>query len=350
MILLLDKTAPEGADREILRVAARLGLPGKLLSGSWGRQAVEIDDPVPARAQRMFRAAAYVEEVLDRPSATPLSENDGEEMVTPVRVGDVVIGGDELVLAAGPCAVESEEQVEAAARAAARSGARLLRGGAFKPRTRPGDFQGLGVEALRWLREAADRHGLKVVTEALDPASCDEVAAYADVIQIGARTMQATSLLKAASRAGRPVLLKRGLSATLEEWMGAAEYLLQGGAPGVILCERGSRSFETATRFSLDVGVLAAARLRTHLPILADPSHPAGRRALVRPLARAALAAGADGLLVEAHPDPSCARCDGPQALLLDELPHLAQEMAAIGEAVGRRFAGPRAARAAAGA
>jgi len=349
LILLLDKTAPEGADRELLGLAARLGLPGRLLTGSWGRQAVEVDDPVPSRAQRIFRASAHVEEILDRLTATPLSDAGGEDVVTPVHVGDLVVGGDELVLAAGPCAVESEEQVEAAARAAARAGARLLRGGAYKPRTRPGDFQGLGLEALRWLRESADRHGLKVVTEALDPASCGEVAALADVIQIGARTMQATALLKAAARAGRPVLLKRGLSATLEEWLGAAEYLLQGGAPGVILCERGSRSFETATRFTLDVGVLAAARLRTHLPILADPSHPAGRRDLVRPLARAALAAGADGLLVEAHPDPSCARCDGPQALLLDELSLLAQEMGAIGDAVGRRFGGPRAARAAAG-
>ena len=261
MILLLEKTAPEGADRELLRLAARLGLPGRLLSGSWGRQAVEVDDPVPHRAQRMLRTSPHVEEILEKAAATPLSEHDGDEGVRPVLVGDLVVGGDELVLAAGPCAVESEEQVEASARAAARSGARLLRGGAFKPRTRPGDFQGLGLDALRWLRSAADRHGLLVVTEALDPASCDVVAEYADLVQIGARTMQATSLLKAAGRAGRPVLLKRALSATLDEWLGAAEYLLEGGAPGVILCERGSRSFETATRFSLDVGVLAAARL-----------------------------------------------------------------------------------------
>ncbi len=349
MILLLEKNAPVGADREILQLAARLGLPGRSLGGSWGRQAVEVDDPIPSRALRALRAAPHVEEFLSRPTAHPLVEHGGEEGVRPVRIGELVVGGPELVLAAGPCAVESEDQVEAAAAAAAKAGARLLRGGAFKPRTRPSDFQGLGITALRWLREAADRHGLYVVTEALDPASCEEVAAYADVIQIGARTMQATALLKAAAAAGRPILLKRGLSSTLEEWLGAAEYLLDGGAPGVILCERGSRSFETATRFSLDVGVLAAARLRTHLPILADPSHPAGRRALVRPLARAALAAGADGLLVEAHPDPSCARCDGPQALLLEELAPLAEEMSAIGAAVGRTFAGKRSARAASG-
>lgn len=349
MILLLKREAPEGADRELLQAAARLGIPGRTLAGSWGRQAVELEDPVPGRALRMLAASPWVEETLGRSSPHPLADLGEEGEVRPVRVGDVTIGGDELVLAAGPCAVESEAQVEEAAAAAARAGAKLLRGGAYKPRTRPSDFQGHGVPALRWLRAAADRHGLLVVTEALDERSCAEVAEWADVIQIGARTMQATSLLKRAAKAGRPVLLKRSLSATVEEWLSAAEYLLQGGAPGVILCERGSRSFETATRFTLDVGAMAAARLRTHLPILADPSHPAGRRALVRPLARAAIAAGADGLLVEAHPDPSCARCDGPQALLLDELQLLAQEMAAVGAAVGRSFAASRATRAVAG-
>lgn len=349
MIVLLEKSAPAGADRALLQLAAKLGLPGRSLSGSWGRQAVELEDPIPASALRVLRAAAHVEELLTKRPSYPHAELEGEEGVRPVHVGELVIGGEELVLAAGPCAVESEEQLEAAAAAAARAGAKILRGGAFKPRTRPGDFQGLGVAGLKMLREAADRHGLYVVTEALDAADCDDVAEYADLIQIGARTMQATSLLKAAARTGRPVLLKRALSATLDEWLGAAEYLLDGGAPGVILCERGSRTFETATRFGLDIGVLAAARLRTHLPVFADPSHPAGRRALVLPLARAALAAGADGLLVEAHPDPSCARCDGPQALLLEELAGVAEDMRTIGGAVGRSFPAARSPRAAAG-
>jgi 3-deoxy-7-phosphoheptulonate synthase len=257
------------------------------------------------------------------------------------------VGGRELVLAAGPCAVETEEQVELAAAAAARAGAAILRGGAYKPRTRPSDFQGVGPLALRWMRAAADRHGLKIVTEALEPGTCAEVAEHADLLQIGARTMQATALLKAAARAGRPVLLKRGLSATVEEWLSSAEYLLDGGAPGVILCERGFRSHEDATRFTLDLGGLAAARLATHLPILADPSHAAGRRALVRPLARAAIAAGADGLLVEAHPDPANARCDAAQALHLDELAELAVEMAAVGEVLGREAPFTRSRRAA---
>lgn len=349
MILLLKKEAPEGADRELVRASMRLGISARALSGSWGRQAVDVEEPIPGRVMRMLCASPWVEETLGTASSHPLADIGEDGEVQPVRIGDVVIGGTELVLAAGPCAVETEEQVEQSAVAAARAGAKLLRGGAYKPRTRPSDFQGHGTPALKWLRAAADRHGLLVVTEALDAASCVEVAEYADLIQIGARTMQATSLLKLAATMGRPVLLKRGLSATVEEWLAAAEYLLDGGAPGVILCERGTRSFEPSFRFSMDVGVIAAARLRTHLPILADPSHPAGRRSLVRPLARAALAAGADGLLVEAHPDPSCARCDGPQALLLEELKDLAGDMSAVGGAVGRTFAGARAARAAVG-
>lgn len=337
MIVLLDRSAPEGAVQQIVRAASRLGLPCRRLGGDWGRQALEVEEPVAPRALRLLRSLPHVEEVLLASSPYPKAASEAGETI-PVRVGEVEVGGRELALMAGPCAVETQELVEEAARAAAEQGAAFLRGGAFKPRTRPSDFQGVGEEGLRWLRAAADRHGLLVVTEALDEAGCAQVAEWADLIQIGARTMQATSLLKAAAKAGRPVLLKRAMSATVDEWLSAAEYLLDGGAPGVILCERGSRSFETATRFSLDVGALAAAKLRTHLPILADPSHAAGRRALVMPLARAALAAGADGLLVEAHPDPSCARCDGPQALLLEDLGALAEEMAKLGDALGRTF------------
>lgn len=338
MILLLERNAPDDAVAQVTQAAARLGLPARSLGG--GRRAVEVEGPVPPQAARALEALPHVEAVLDRPSPYPHAAGDGQGTI-PVWVGHVEVGGGDLVLLAGPCAVESEEQIHEAAEAAARAGAALLRGGAFKPRTRPSDFQGVGVPALRWLRQAADRHGLLVVTEALDEAGVWQVAEWADLIQIGARTMQATSLLKAAAKTGKPVLLKRALSATVDEWLSAAEYLLDGGSPGVILCERGSRTYETATRFSLDVGVIAAAKLRTHLPVVADPSHPAGRRALVLPLARAAIAAGADGLLVEAHPDPACARCDGPQALLLDDLAVLAEDMAGLGRAVGRNYGAP---------
>lgn len=349
MIFLLEKGAPEGAAEGLRRTALRLGLTAKVLLGEKGRQAVRVEGPIPHRARVELRSCAHVAEVIEAAPAYPLAAR-GDDGTRPVAIGSLLVGGPELLLAAGPCAVETEEQVQAAAEAAAHAGAKILRGGVFKPRTRPSDFQGLGAPALRWMREAADRHGLLVVTEALDAESCAEVAEWADLIQIGARTMQATALLKVAAKAGRPVLLKRGFASTVDEWLSAAEYLLDGGAPGVLLCERGSRTFEKATRFSLDVGAIAAARLRTHLPILADPSHAAGRRDLVMPLARAALAAGADGLLVEAHPDPACARCDGSQALLLDDLASLAADMRSVGQAVGRTFSGAEPTRAAAGA
>jgi 3-deoxy-7-phosphoheptulonate synthase len=339
LIVLLKLDAPDGALVEITRAASRLGLPSRSLGG--GRRAVEVEGPIPAEAARLFRTLPHVEAILERASPYPNAALEGEG-TRPVRVGQVEVGGQDLVLFAGPCAVESEEQIHQAAAAAAQAGASLLRGGAYKPRTRPSDFQGVGLTGLKWLRQAADRQGLLVVTEALDEAGCWEVAEWADLLQIGARTMQATSLLETAAKTGKPVLLKRGMAATVDEWLSAAEYLLDGGCPGVILCERGSRTFEGATRFSLDVGAIAAAKLRTHLPVVADPSHPAGRRALVLPLARAAIAAGADGLLVEAHPDPACARCDGPQALLLEDLATLAMDLEGLGGVLGRGYGSRR--------
>jgi 3-deoxy-7-phosphoheptulonate synthase len=243
----------------------------------------------------------------------------------PVDVGGILVGDGSLTFAFGPCAVENEADLRACARAARQAGAQLLRGGAFKPRTSPYSFQGLGPAGLALLRRVADEENLKVVTEATSEAAVGEVAALSDLVQIGARSMASTPLLRAVARCGRPVLLKRGFGATVDEWLHAAEYLLDGGAPGVILCERGIRSFEPGTRATLDVGGLALARLRTGLPIFADPSHAAGTRPLVRPLALAAIAAGADGLIVEAHPDPARARSDGPQAMALDELAALVE-------------------------
>lgn len=233
-----------------------------------------------------------------------------------VDVGGVSIGaGQPPVLIAGPCAVEDAEQIDAAAALAAASGARLLRGGAFKPRSSPYSFQGLELEGLRLLRAAADRHGLALVTEVMGEATLDVVAEHADMLQIGSRTMQAYALLKAVARAGRPVLLKRGMAATVEEWLLAAEYLLAGGAPGVVLCERGIRTFETVTRNTLDLCAVAHLVERHRLPVVVDPSHAAGRRDLVPRLARAALACGAHGVMIEVHPDPGRARCDAEQAL-----------------------------------
>jgi 3-deoxy-7-phosphoheptulonate synthase len=252
----------------------------------------------------------------------------------PVEVADFLVGDGNLTFAFGPCAVENEEDLRLCARAARSAGARLLRGGAFKPRTSPYSFQGLGALGLQLLRRIADEEKLAVVSEATSEFSVGEVAEFCDLVQIGARSMAVTPLLRSAAKCGKPILLKRGFGATVDEWLAAAEYLLDGGARGVILCERGIRSFENGTRATLDVGGLALARLRTQLPLFADPSHAAGMRPLVRPLALAAVAAGADGLVIETHPEPSRARSDGPQALHLDELQPLAVACRAVHEGV----------------
>jgi 3-deoxy-7-phosphoheptulonate synthase len=256
-----------------------------------------------------------------------------------VDVDGVVFGGDEVVVMAGPCSVESEEQIEAAAERVARAGAKILRGGAFKPRTSPYAFQGLGEDGLRMMRESADRHGLKVVTEVMRPRQAELVAKYAHVLQIGARNMQNFPLLQEAGKTKMPVLLKRGMSATIEEWLQSAEYVLAEDNPRVILCERGIRTFETATRNTLDLSAIPVVKKRSHLPIIADPSHGVGLRDKVMPMARAAVAAGADGLMIETHPNPPEALSDGPQSLYLDEFDDLMAQVRRVAEAIDRTFA-----------
>ena len=242
---------------------------------------------------------------------------DGSPSTVDVR--GLAVGGAAKVFVAGPCAVESEAQIDAVAARVARAGATMLRGGAFKPRSSPYAFQGHGGEALRWLRRAADAHGLRVVTEALGESDVALVAEHADLIQVGSRNMQNFSLLKAIGRTGRPVMLKRSMSATVEEWLLAGEYLLEHGAAGVIYCERGIRGFDRATRNLLDLGAVALLAHVHRLPVMVDPSHATGRRDLVLPLARAGLAAGAAGVMLETHDDPGRALSDGPQALLPGE-------------------------------
>ena len=261
---------------------------------------------------------------------------------TVVDVDGVPVGGPEVMVMAGPCAVESEEQMAASAAAVAAAGARFLRGGAFKPRTSPYSFQGLGEEGLQLLRTAADGHGLKVVTEVMRPRQIEVVGQYAHVFQIGARNMQNFPLLQEVGRAGLPVLLKRGMSATVEEWLMSAEYILAEGNNDVILCERGIRTFETATRNTLDLSAVPVVKAQSHLPVIVDPSHGTGIRDLVTPLARAAVAVGADGLIVEAHPDPPSARSDGPQSLYLDGFAEMMKQVRRVAEAVGRTVATPR--------
>jgi len=253
-------------------------------------------------------------------------------------VGEVDIGGSVLVLMAGPCSVESRDQILAAAAAAAASGARFLRGGARKVRTSPASFQGLGLEGYRLLHQAASAYGLLTVSEVQCQEHLEEADGLIDLLQIGARSMQNIPLLRAVGKSGKPVLLKRGLASTVDEWLAAAQYILEAGNPNVILCERGIRSFETATRFTLDVSAIPIAKKRSGLPVVVDPSHAAGKRSLVLPLALAGVAAGADGLLIEMHPNPGAALSDGPQSLTPEELLAVAAAAVPVARAVGRDF------------
>ncbi|WP_412067953.1 3-deoxy-7-phosphoheptulonate synthase [Rubrivirga sp. IMCC43871] len=255
---------------------------------------------------------------------------------TIVDVNGLAVGGPELVVMAGPCSVESVEQIEASASAVAAAGARILRGGAFKPRSSPYSFQGMGEEGLRIMRTAADRHDLRVVTEVMTESQLAVVCEYADVLQIGARNMQNFPLLKEVGRAGLPVLLKRGMSATIEEWLMSAEYVLAEGNPDVILCERGIRTFETATRNTLDLSAVPVVKQLSHLPIIVDPSHGVGIRDKVAPMAMAAVACGADGLMIETHPNPPEALSDGPQSLYLDAFAALMDRARRVADVVDR--------------
>jgi len=256
---------------------------------------------------------------------------------TVVRLGDLEIGADEVIVMAGPCAVESEEQIDTIAGLVQKAGAKVLRGGAFKPRSSPYSFQGLGKKGLQFLNRAAQAHSLYSVSEVMEVNTVDLVSEYVDIVQIGARNMQNFPLLKEVGKLKKPVLLKRGLSATIEELLMAAEYVVSSGNPNVILCERGIRTFETYTRNTLDISAIPVVKKRSHLPIFADPSHGTGRRDKVAPMARAAVAAGADGLLIEVHHQPDQALSDGPQSILPDQFSALMEELRTIAWAIGRR-------------
>ncbi|MFC2767402.1 MAG: 3-deoxy-7-phosphoheptulonate synthase [Mitsuokella sp.] len=257
---------------------------------------------------------------------------------TIVDVAGVKVGGNAIVVMAGPCSVESEEQLREAARAVKAGGARFLRGGAFKPRTSPYDFQGLADTGLKMLRKIADEEGLRVVTEIIDKDDIDLVGAYTDLYQVGARNMQNFQLLKALGKAKKPVMLKRGLSATISEWLNAAEYIMAGGNENVIFCERGIRTYETFTRNTLDLSAVVAVKELSHLPVVVDPSHGTGRWQMVRPMARAAVASGCDGLIIEVHPHPEAALSDGDQSLTPKNFNALMEELGAIATVMGRKL------------
>jgi 3-deoxy-7-phosphoheptulonate synthase len=277
-----------------------------------------------------------VHEVLRITEPYKLASRTFKPENTVITVGDVRIGGDEVIVMAGPCSAESEEQVEATAAAVKKAGAKVLRGGAFKPRSSPYSFQGLGEEGLRMLREAADRHGLKLVTEIMESSQIEMIERYGDILQVGARNMQNFSLLRDLGRLRKPILLKRGISATIEEWLLSAEYVLAGGNMDVMLCERGIRTFESYTRNTLDISAIPVVQKLSHLPVIVDPSHGTGRRDKVAPMARASVAGGADGLLIEVHCDPDHARSDGAQSLFPAQFERLMAEIRIIAPAIGR--------------
>jgi 3-deoxy-7-phosphoheptulonate synthase len=281
-----------------------------------------------------------VREVLSVSSPYKLASREFHPDDTVVHVGDIEVGGSEVVVFAGPCAVESPEQIEKTAEFVGSHGAGILRGGAFKPRTSPYSFQGHGEEGLKMLRKAADAHGLAVVTEVMTIEQIPLVAQYADLLQVGARNMQNFPLLTELGKLNKPVLLKRGLSATIQDWLMSAEYILAAGNKNVILCERGIRTFETATRNTLDLSAVPVIKQLSHLPIIVDPSHGVGDRRYVSSMARAAVAAGADGLMVEVHPDPACALSDGPQSLNFEQYASLVNRCRVIASTLGRRMSG----------
>lgn len=283
-----------------------------------------------------LEALPGVEKVVPILQPYKLAGRDFRRENSVIRVGDIEIGGDQIQIFAGPCAVESWEQLIESARAVKEAGAAFLRGGAFKPRSSPYSFQGLEEEGLKLLSRAREETGLLIVTEVMDPRSIEIVSYYSDVLQVGARNMQNFFLLRELAKVNKPILLKRGLSATIEEWLMAAEYLMSGGNYQVILCERGIRTFETYTRNTLDLSAIPAAKHLSHLPVIVDPSHGTGIRHLIEPMARAAVAAGADGVMIEVHPNPAEALCDGPQSLTPESFQALMKELRGVAQVMGK--------------
>jgi len=279
-----------------------------------------------------------VEEVYRVTTPYKLASRSFKEENTVIKIKDVEIGGNKVVMMAGPCSVESEDQIFRLAKVVAESGAKILRGGAFKPRTSPYSFQGLGEEGLKMMRAAADKYNLIVITEVMQISHIELIEPYTDIFQVGARNMQNFPLLKELGNVKKPVMLKRGIAATIEEWLMSAEYILSGGNSNVLLCERGIRTFENYTRNTFDLSAIPVVHKKSHLPVIADPSHATGMRDQVPPMARAAVAAGADGLMIEIHDDPENALSDGPQALYPDTFLKLMKELRLIAQAIGRDF------------
>lgn len=334
MLIVMKSGATDDDIARVVEVVESLGLKAHPMPGA-NRTAIGITGNTTALDSSPFADLAGVAECVRVTKPYKLVSRELRPDRTVISVGkDAKIGGDEFAIIAGVCAVESREQTMSTARVVAEAGCKFFRGGAFKPRTSPYAFQGLAEEGLKILRDVREEFGLMIVTEAIDEPALDLVEKYADVIQIGTRNMQNFSLLRRAGQARKPVLLKRGMASTIEEFLLAAEYIMAEGNYNVILCERGVRTFANHTRFTLDLSLIPAVQRISHLPIIVDPSHSTGTREKVIPLSRAGVAVGADGLLVDVHPHPEQALCDGPQALLFDMFKEMVKEVRAIADIV----------------
>ena len=346
MLIVMRHGAPQEDIDRVVSVIEEMGYHARPMPGRQRTTVGLVGNDGRVDGSRL-EALPGVQEVIHVTKPYKQVSREWKAEPTIIRLpGGLTVGGDEVLVMAGPCSVESERQILDAARAVREAGATVLRAGAFKPRSSPYSFQGLGLLGLKLLARAREETGLLIVTEAMDAEGLDQVAEVADIVQIGARNMQNYSLLKHAGRAGKPVLLKRGLSATIQELLLSAEYILAEGNSQVILCERGVRGFDTVTRNLLDLSAIAVVHGLSHLPIVADPSHGTGHRDMVTPMARAAVAAGADGLLVEVHPNPDRALSDGAQSLYPEQFERMMRETRLIAEAIGRRIAEPAGVRA----
>ncbi|MDA0263072.1 MAG: 3-deoxy-7-phosphoheptulonate synthase [Chloroflexi bacterium] len=328
IVVMARDTSPDDLENIRERIEAR-GMKAQINLGI-ERTVVGVVGSIPPDFKDEMELMAGVAEVVMISKPYKLASKEFHPDDTIITVGDAVIGGPKPVIMAGPCSVEDEEQMVSTAKAVKAAGATVLRGGAFKPRTSPYSFRGMGEDGLKLLQLAKEETGLPIITEVMSTADVETVAKYADILQIGARNMQNYSLLDEVGVVGKPVMVKRGLAASYEEWLLAAEYVMAGGNEQVILCERGIRGFETFTRFTLDVAAVPVIKRLSHLPIVADPSHSTGKWYLVTPVALASIAAGAHGLLIEVHPNPDIAKCDGPQSLTFENFDMLMEQVNAV--------------------
>ena len=338
MIIVLKPNTPKEEIKDLIKGIQESGLKPVEFEGD-ERTVIHVLGNVTEESVNHFGSVKCVEKVMRILKPFKLASREHHSQTTVVKIGDISIGNGEVVVIAGPCSVESEEQIMESAKMLQKMGIKIMRASAFKPRTSPYDFQGLGIKGLKLLKKVKEETGMLVETEVMDVRDVPIAAEYVDVLRVGARNMQNYDLLKELGKIKKPVILKRGMSATINEFVMAAEYILFHGNKDVILCERGIRTFETAYRNTLDVGAIAILKNTTHLPVIADPSHAAGNRELIAPLSKAAVAAGADGLLIEAHPHPEKALSDAGQSLYPEQLQKLLNELKPLCEAIGKKLA-----------